>query len=162
MLVMGTSIAVGSTSPASAADDGELKRHVPGVFLGVTSGDGETDYTVGLEYEYRMTPLFGLGAVVETTPERHGGDGVNVALGAIHVHPMGGLRLTAGYGWEDILDATEKRAKGKAPSKNEDLFRIGAAYDFHVGNFGIAPSVNLDFVGGHEVAVFGIAIVRPF
>lgn len=163
LFVLSTSLAISAVpSSVAAADGGELKRHVPGVFVGLTSGDGETDYTIGLEYEYRITSLFGIGAIAETTPNRHGGDGVSVALGALHFHPITNVRLTAGYGWEDIHDASIKIAAGKSPSKNKDVFRIGAAYDFHVGAFGIAPTVNLDFVDGHEVAVFGISIIRPF
>jgi hypothetical protein len=151
-----------STSTVFAADDGELKRHVPGVFVGLTSGNGETDYTVGLEYEYRFTRLVGLGVIAETTPKAKAGDGISVALAALHIHPLGDWRLTAAYGFEDIHDASAKIAKGKAPTKNKDVFRLGAAYDFHVGDFGIAPSANVDFVGGKEIAVFGISFVRPF
>lgn len=150
------------TGSAVAADDGAFYRHNPGIFLGATSGVGETDYTVGLEYEYRATRMFGIGVAAEHTPERHSGDGTSVVLGALHIHPAGGLRLTAGYGLEDVHDAARKIKAGKTPTKNEDLFRLGAAYDFHVGDFGVAPSVNVDFVGGHEVIVFGISLIRPF
>jgi hypothetical protein len=153
---------VGAAAPSIAADDGAMKRHLPGVFMGVTSGGGETDYTIGLEYEYRATQMLGFGVIAEHTPDRHSGDGVSVALGALHVHPLGDWRLTAAYGWEDVHDASVKIAKGKKPTKNEDVFRLGAAYDFHVGQFGLAPSLNVDFVGGKEVAVFGISVVRPF
>lgn len=163
LLVAAIAVLALSGKTASAEDQGhEFKRHVPGVFVGATSGSGETDVSVGVEYEFRATKLIGFGAVAEFAPGAHHGDGTALYLGAIHLHPYGGLRLTAGYGVEDIHDEKRKRAAGKAPSKNEDVFRIGAAYDFHVGDFGIAPTVNLDFIDNKRIVVFGISLTRPF
>ena len=147
---------------AYAAEGNSIAHHLPGVFVGVTSGGGETDYTLGIEYEYRFNQWFGLGIVGEHTPNRHFGDGVSVALGTIHYHPFGAWRVTAGYGYEDVHDASLKRSKGKLPTKNEDVIRIGVSYDFHVGKFGIAPSASVDFVGGKEVGVIGVSLIRPF
>ena len=155
-------IALSGTSASAAGQGDELKRHVPGVFIGATRGAGETDISVGLEYEFRATKWIGFGAVAEWAPGAHHGDGTSLYLGAIHVHPIGGLRLTAGYGVEDVHDEKKKRAAGLSPSKNEDVFRLGAAYDFHAGDFGIAPTVNLDFIDHKKVVVFGISVTRPF
>jgi hypothetical protein len=38
------------------------------------------------------------------------------------------------------------------------LFRIGAGYDFHLGeSFGLVPLVSLDFVNNEKVWVYGLA-----
>ncbi len=43
------------------------------------------------------------------------------------------------------------------------VFRIGVAYDFHIGErFGIAPAVNLDFVNNEEVWVYGLNFTYGF
>ncbi len=142
----------GAAGTARAADHEEFKRHVPGVFIGATSGNGETAYTLGLEYEFRATQLIGVGAVAEYSPDLHHDDGVGVFLGTVNLHPAGALRLTAGYGKEDVFHG----------GKSHSLIRVGASYDFHVGDFGIAPTLNIDFVDHKEIAVFGISLVRPF
>jgi len=94
----------------------------------------------------------GFGGVIERSPDGHKGDGVTVALVAVHVHPMGALRLTAGFGIESV-DGHD----------DETLYRLGAAYDFEIGHsMAIAPTVNVDFVDGKENIVFGAVLSRHF
>jgi hypothetical protein len=38
-------------------------HHFPGVFIGATTIDSETDFTYGIEYEYKATQLWGIGFV---------------------------------------------------------------------------------------------------
>ena len=143
-------------SSSAQAEEGmhhEHPTHVIGLFLGATDEDkGSTEFTFGGEYEYRLNQYFGVGGVVERTPDGHHGDGVTVALGALHVHPMGALRLTGGIGRE-MVDGHE----------DETLYRLGAAYDFELANsFALAPTVNVDFVDGKENFVFGAVLSRHF
>ena len=43
------------------------------------------------------------------------------------------------------------------------LFRVGLAYDIHLDErFGMAPGVNLDFVNGEEVWVYGLTLTYGF
>lgn len=126
--------------------------HAVGLFLGGTTGAGHTDYTIGLEYEYRVNEKFGFGPIIEFSPDAHGGDGVSVYMAGLHFHPFGGLRLTGGVGAEVV------HAHG---GEAEEIFRLGAAYDIELGNaFAIAPTVNVDFVNGHELVVFGVVLIR--
>lgn len=138
-----------------AADDGhhEFKQHIVGVFAGFTSVDHNTEATFGLEYEYRITELVGVGAIYEHTSNAHHGDGTSIYMGLVHVHPWQELRLSVGYGTEKI------HHEG---AHSEDVLRFGVAYDFHVGEFGISPAFNLDRVGGHTAKVFGVAITKAF
>lgn len=141
------------TQGVQAAGSGELKRHVVGVFGGFTSVSGHTDATIGLEYEYRFNKQFGAGVVYEHIPDAHDGDGASIYMGQLHLHPWKELRLSAGYGWEKV------HYEG---SKSKDIWRVGVAYDFHVGEIGIAPMFNLDRVDGHTAKVYGLAIVKAF
>lgn len=131
----------------------EYPSHVVGLFLGGTDEDeGSTEFTFGGEYEYRFSQYFGVGGVVERTPDGHHGDGVTVALAALHLHPMGALRLTGGIGRE-MVDGHE----------DETLYRLGAAYDFELPNsFALAPTFDIDFVDGKENFVFGVTLSRHF
>jgi len=131
----------------------EKVKHIPGVFLGVTHIDSETEFTFGFEYEYKLNDHWGLGAVYERTNAAHHNDGVAVVLASIYYHPNKNIRLGVGAG--------EERIGGGHPH-TEDLYRISAAYDFHINSFGLAPTIAVDFVDGNEALVFGIAFTRPF
>lgn len=128
--------------------------HIVGIFTGITDGD-TSDFTFGAEYEFRINEMFGVGGVVEYTSAAHHDDGVTVALAAVHVHPYGGLRLTGGIGKEWI---------GGEHPHSDTLYRLGAAYDIEIGNFGlaIAPTFNVDFVGSHETYVYGLVLSKHF
>lgn len=137
--------------PAAQASD-EVK-HVPGIFIGTTHFDSESEFTFGIEYEYKFTNEWGAGVVYERTNDAHHGDGTAVVLASLFYHPTKNIRLGVGFG--------EERIGGGHPH-NEDLYRISSAYDFHVEDFGIAPTVAVDFIDDEEAIVIGFAITRPF
>jgi hypothetical protein len=139
-------------APAFASSN-ETVQHVPGIFVGFTDAEGETEFSYGLEYEYKFSKQWGAGIVYEKTDKAHHEDGVEVKLAAIYLHPWKNLRLGAGAGKEEI---------GGHHPHTEDLYRASVSYDFHLGDFGIAPTLAIDFVDGETATVFGIAIVRPF
>ncbi|MGB2427223.1 MAG: hypothetical protein ACPH9N_06050 [Alteromonas sp.] len=128
-------------------------KHYPGVFIGATHADSETDYALGIEYEYKFTKQFGVGAVWERTPDGHGGDGVNVALGSIFYHPTPEWRLGLGLGEERI---------GGPKVKYKDLVRASIAYEMPMDEIIIAPTLAVDFVDGDKIIVAGVAILMPF
>jgi len=144
-----------SGMPAIASDDShhEFKKNVVGVFGGFTNVDGDTHGTFGLEYERRISQEFGVGVIFETTPGAHHGDGTSIYMGLLHFHPWQELRVSVGYGKEDI------HHEG---AHSVDVWRAGIAYDFHVGGLGIAPSINFDRIDGHTAKVFGVALTKGF
>lgn len=140
-----------------AAEDAHhkpFKHHAPGVFLGVSDerGGGD-DFTWGLEYEYLFNKNFGIGLTYENTDKAHDGDGVEVAVASAYYHPYAGWRLGIGAGTEKI----HGHHRGY-----ENLYRVGVAYDFHVGNFGVAPNLILDRVDGENILVYGLSFLYPF
>lgn len=138
-----------------AAEDSRAgyKKNAVGVFGGFTSVTGHTDYTVGLEYERRLVKEFGVGVLWEHTPDGHGGDGVSLYMALAHLHPWKELRLSLGFGSEDV------HSPG---ASSHDVWRAGVAYDFHIGKFGIAPTFNLDRVNGHTAKIVGLVLVKAF
>ena len=128
-------------------------KHYPGVFFGATHADSETDYALGIEYEYKITKKFGVGAVWERTPDGHDGDGVNVAVGSFFYHPTPEWRLGLGFGEERI---------GGPKVKYKDLIRASVAYEVLMDNMIIAPTLAVDFVDSDEIIVAGVAILVPF
>jgi hypothetical protein len=165
LLTAGLGLALGSPlAVAESAHGGTPPKHVAGVFLGGTNPEeGNTEFTFGAEYEYRVARQFGVGLVYERTNDGHDSvhdDGhghlvaveedVSIALFALHLHPTHALRLTAGAGMEY-----------GSHIKDEGLLRVGAAYDFALGEgFALAPTVNVDLVDGDTAFVFGITLSR--
>ncbi|MBT1065134.1 hypothetical protein KJY73_16195 [Bowmanella sp. Y26] len=128
-------------------------KHYPGVFIGALNSGGETELSLGLEYEYRFTPHWGAGLVYEKASEAHHGDGVSATIAALYYHPYAGWRLGAGIGREKVHGDH---------GHTEDLYRLNVAYDFHLGDFGVAPTFSVDRVDGHHSRVYGISITKAF
>ena len=51
----------------NAAEWAEEGRHELGLFLGVTDKKGDTGFSAGLDYEYRLSRRFGIGGLLEYT-----------------------------------------------------------------------------------------------
>jgi hypothetical protein len=126
----------------------EFHQNMLAAFVGVSSEDrGDTAFTLGLEYERLLSPSFGLGLVAE----RAFGDldfWIYVAPFAFH---SGQWKFYAGPGVEDSDE-----------HGSEFLFRLGVEYAFEVGDFEIAPQLDVDFVNGEEVLVLGLVIGKGF
>jgi len=133
-----------------AADDA---HHFPGVFLGFTHADSEKEFTYGFEYEYKFNSDWGIGALYEKTNDAHHGDGVSVKLLQAFYHTPAHIRIGVGVGKEKI---------GGAHPHSEDLYRLSATYEYHIGDFAVEPTIAVDFIDSKKAYVFGLAFVRPF
>jgi len=157
---------------ATVADEAHVEaeeheiRHVLSLFLGVTDeGHGDSEFTQGLEYAYRVTQRWGVGGLVEYA----GGDQRNV-VGVVPFSwfPHAGWVLLAGPGVEFHNGReTTPPGEGQSPEVDEDetnfVFKVGAAYEFELGRrFMLAPTVNVDFVDGEEVLVYGLHFAFTF
>ena len=122
------------------------------LFLGNTYEDGdhgsENGFTVGLVYERRFSELLGIGGFYEYAS----GDFDKWSIGIpFFLHPYKGWRFQLAPGLE------------YRHSKEEFLFRIGAAYEFMLsGHWFFMPEVAVDFVDGEEAFVYGIALGYGF
>jgi len=110
-------------------------------------------FTYGVEYEYKFSQYWGLGAIYEKIDDAHHGDGVTITVAELFYHPMNNVRVGFGVGKEKI---------GGAHPHSEDLYRISANYEFHVGDFSIDPTIAVDFIDSEQAYVFGLAFIRPF
>ena len=133
--------------------------NIVGAFLGATIAKDDhqktqNDMTYGIEFERRMTEVLGAGITIETAPGAHHDDGVDIYLINAFYRPDDHWRIGVGIG-------TEKVGGYKGYSKN--IERIGVSYDFHLGNgWGLAPMLNLDFIGGKKAYVTGAALTYSF
>ncbi len=127
----------------------EDERHHISVFAGGTdiAGESETAVTLGIDYEYRINRLLGLGFIAE----RAFGDIDSTTLFVVtDIHLWRGLVTQLGAGAEISHGETYFAA------------RIGALYEFEVSDgFTFAPQLHYDF-SEEDSLVFGISIGRAF
>ncbi|WP_299393845.1 hypothetical protein [uncultured Gelidibacter sp.] len=110
-----------------------------------------TAYTVGLDYEYRISEVIGLGLLAELIL----GDANEVLVGIpVFVHPYKGLKLIAS---PLVAFTAAHNSNGHEHKKATDLyFRIGTGYDFHVNKLSFGPLVNFD-VGKTTALNYGLS-----
>ena len=121
--------------------------NVVAFFVGAThEGRRDNGLALGIEYERRLNDWFGIGALAEHTF----GDldfWVYAVSFAYHADP-----------WKFyVAPGVENGDRG-----GESLVRIGAEYGFEVGGWEIAPQLDIDFVDGDQVAVFGVTFGKGF
>ncbi len=144
-LVLGALLSAGvSAQEHPAREHDSQASHEPhstvGIFIGDTNEDRRNGFTVGLEYEYRVSQLLGLGITAEHVA---GEFDTNVFVAPIALH-SGPWKVYAGPGIEDGEEGSEF------------LMRVGLEYGFHFGEYEISPQVDVDFVDGEQLFVLGV------
>jgi len=134
---------------APAVHFDEEERHHISVFTGATDiiNHAESAFTLGIDYEFRINRLVGLGFIAE----RAFGDIDATTLFAVtDIHLWRGLVTQLGAGFESSHGETYFAA------------RIGALYEIEIsGGFTFAPQFHYDF-SEEDSLVFGLSIGRAF
>lgn len=119
---------------------------------GSSSGKDDPDFTIGFDYERRLSKMIGVGGMIDWVAEGRR----EFLFGPIgFLHPFKGSKF-----WVAPL-AERVRATGDW----ELVWRIGAGWDFPIGKSGkysIAPNINYDITEEHELWVIGLAIGMGF
>jgi hypothetical protein len=142
---------------AEAPEEEMEPRHHPGLFLGATTSQDETGPSLGLEYEFRITEMWGIGGIFEFTWETEERD--YIFLVPVHFHYKE-WSFTAGAGIERARPVAT--AEGEEEGSNSALGRVGVEYGFEVRDFEIAPGVNFDVSEGEPKLVWGVLFSRGF
>jgi len=117
----------GPTTERPAIPRSPSKRHVARAFVGGTTERAGGGFTLGGQYEYRLTEDWGVGALADVT---FGSDTAFV-LGA------------AGY-WHPIERLTLLAAPGVDFDKDDFFVRLGGSFEFAVKEFLIGPALYVD------------------
>lgn len=159
----------GEHATEAAAHDDQASHHghafhpnEVALFVGMTDEEGhDSELTLGFDYERRLSQHWGIGGLIDWA----GGGLRNTVLAVpVYWHPGGNWKLIAAPGVEfhngrgEVVTPHNGEGHGEV---DEDetyfLFRLGVAYDIHLdGNWGLAPAVDLDFVDGERVLVYGL------
>jgi len=146
-------IAALSTLASPAAQGQPSQPHSLGGFVGLTDRS-DADLTIGAEYEYRLRERWGVGAVLEWTPDAFPRDNdATLVMGTANFYPVPRLKLIGGLGVEFTDFDDELRA------------RLGAGYDVFTPEdqgFYLTPRLAVDFGDRDESVVFGASLRFPF
>lgn len=153
LLLLGVFGLIASANAQYEAEGNEA--HIPhgphhlSILLADTRIDGEGDNsTLGIDYEYRVSPLIGLGAVIE---HAYGELDATTLLAVADIHIYEGFTMQVGPGFEH------------RESENVFVARAGILYEFEYENFTISPQLHWDFHQDEASAmVAGFAIGFSF
>jgi hypothetical protein len=137
----------GDGSRPEWAEDG---NNEVAVFVGVTDVAGDAGGSLGLDYEYRFTRIFGLGATAEYTAAD-----LREWLFAVsfNFHVWKELKIFGAPGVEiETEDGTDSF-----------VFRVGVEYGFDIGRgWEAAPALNFDITSEDTAIVIGVGFGRHF
>lgn len=140
------------------------------IFLGASDDHVHpTEPTLGVAYRHRVARRLAVGALFDYA----GGDQRNVIFAAsVTWFPIGRLQLMAAPGVElhrgqgpTVCCGCGGVYEGEDPEQarqiDEDakyfVFRLGAGWHFPIGQiYGVSPNINVDFVDGEKVWVYGV------
>jgi hypothetical protein len=117
-------------------------------FLGASTGSGDSGFTMGVNYERRLSELMGLGFFNDYTM----GDMDRWTIGMpVFFHPYKEWRFVVAPGVQHKSGDTDF------------LLRGGVGYEFKLEeSWVVVPQFNLDFADGDTICVFGASIGYRF
>ena len=141
----------GGASAQDRAGEEEGPHHLS-IIAGATiidAQESESAFTLGLDYEYRVSDRLGLGVVVE---HAFGPIESTTLLAVADIHLWKGLAIQTGPGVEFIDDKEEAF-----------VLRLGALYEWELGDgFTVSPQVHYDFSDAEDAVVVAIGFGRAF
>ena len=135
-----------STDPPHQEEE-EHHHHVSGFAGFTTDHKGKNGYKLGLEYEYRLTEMVGLGGTLDFT----GNDF------RIFSFSVGSTFYPFSF---PLIPAVAVGAK-HSNDKWDIFFRTMLIYDFHIDNISIGPMVMWDIYPG-EKDIFSYGVTAGF
>lgn len=145
-VILGVPVLAGADERGGGESDGdEYHEHTVAFFVGAAEeGAREDGIAVGVEYEHRRSRRFGIGVLLEHTF----GDVDTWVFAVPFAYHGGRWKVYAGPGVED------------GQEDNETLLRVGGEYGFEVGDWEIAPQLDVDFVEGEETWILGVTFAK--
>lgn len=148
-MILNTRMALAKETKHEGIDHSVHPHHLS-LLIGNTDLDHEGDeFTLGIDYEYRVNDLLGLGVVVE---HASGDLDAWTYLVVADIHITNQWIMQVGPGFEH--------------TSKHDLFvaRLGTLYEFELeGGWTVAPQLHYDYHdGGDDAIVYGIAVGFAF
>jgi hypothetical protein len=148
--------------------DHHFHKHHLALFTGGATNFShhETKPGLGLDYEYRLANIIGLGLVAEVEFTEKESFLFSVP---VFYHPVKGLKIYLGPALFSTVEHHEEKTNDThgthevhEPARSTHFGgRLGAAYDFHIGKVSIGPSLNYAF-GKTNALIYGINLGLGF
>lgn len=134
--------------PAHGSEAAHGPNHLS-VFTGNTDfSEHGSGLTLGIDYEYRVSPLLGLGSVVEYA---YGSLDALTVLAVADIHLTEQFIVQVGPGFEHSSE------------HDFTVARLGALYEYRYHGFTVSPQLHVDYHFGHGSSVVtGLAIGFDF
>lgn len=122
-------------------------NHVAIFAAGLTSEleSNHTSYTMGTDYERRLSSRVGVGALADFVFEA---ERETLLAAAFVLHPRSSLRAWFAPGVA-LVEGSARRPF---------VARFGIGYDSELGRSTLSPTFNVDIVEGHLSLVYGVAL----
>lgn len=145
-----------NTDPVNNDSHHAHHNHVA-LFLGSTTfyNTGESHFSLGVDYLYRPNNdnPWAYSIIAEVIFAEH----TEYVIGLpVYHYIMGSWWMRAGPGIEIIQEEEHHGNEVKTTTQIEFLFRVGTGYSFHIGDFVLSPSVDIDFVRNNDALVWGL------
>ncbi|CAB1079526.1 hypothetical protein D1AOALGA4SA_7236 [Olavius algarvensis Delta 1 endosymbiont] len=149
MMLALVSESLADESTRASSEETIERRHVFTLFGGSTRDGAEQGATIGLQYEYRLTKVFGFGGFGEYL----GGDYDTWSIGTpVYFHPYAGwiIRAAPAVEFDD--------------SETIFAFQFGAGYEFLLSEkWAFAPELKLIYSeGGTTKMFYGVSVNWEF
>jgi hypothetical protein len=142
--------------------DSHAHKHHLAIFNGTATSFTHhfTAYSLGVDYEYRLTGFLGLGLLAEAVFA----ESQELIAGLpVFLHPFGNFKaliapmVLFSEAHDGGQEETHKKAATTELGKEAHFgFRAGIAYDFHLGKLSLGPVVNYDYANGASTIVYGV------
>lgn len=159
IVMLCTAVFLTATPAVSQGEEGVEKKNVLSVILGGTSDRDENVFTVGLDFEHRLHPRLGVGAVIEYATDDL--DALTL-LGALDLHIWKGLAIQTGPGVEFAGEEEEEDGLTTTTNRRTFIYRVGVIYEFEIGRLLVIPQVHYDYSSGNDAVVYATGIGFKF
>jgi len=108
----------------------------------------EDGFTLGVDYEYALTPRLGAGFVLERA---YGDVDASSLFAVLDIHLTEQLvaQIGPGYEWKD-------------DKENTGVFRLGTYYEIELGDITLAPTISYDMGEDENTFVYGVLLGKKF
>ena len=141
----------------AAKEHGENAHHKNHVafFVGSVEAEehhgekGDRDFAIGIDYERRLSKVFGIGVLADWVIEDNREYMVGIPI-FLHAGRHAKFELAPGI------------AHLNHSGENKFVFRTGFLWDFPVGKMTLTPAVFYDFTEGQDFFIFGLGLGKGF
>ncbi len=140
-------IPINTFSQENEGEKEEENKNEISVFIGASTNSETTAFSFGIDYQFRINKVVGVGAIVDVATED---------IGSIMLGPAVFLHASK---FEFVVSPTIEFSDDDSTG----VLRLGVAYEIELSKYSISPSLNFDTErDGKETLVYGLSFGFEF